>query len=57
MILFILGFPGDSSSPDRQASGAYFFRPLTSNPLPVSDVHNRDATVTITGPRLTVVKR
>ncbi len=40
MILFILGFPGDSSTPDRQASGAYFFRPLTSNPSPVSDVHN-----------------
>ncbi|CAF2951488.1 unnamed protein product [Rotaria sp. Silwood2] len=33
-------FPGNNSSPEFQASGAYFFRPLTSNPLPLSSSRN-----------------
>ncbi|CAF0726334.1 unnamed protein product [Adineta ricciae] len=33
-------FPGNNSRPEFQASGAYFFRPLTSNPLPVSSSRN-----------------
>ncbi|CAF1321855.1 unnamed protein product [Rotaria sp. Silwood1] len=39
-------FPGNSSSPEFQASGAYFFRPLTSNPLPVSSSRNITCTYT-----------
>jgi hypothetical protein len=32
----IQGFPGNGSSHDAQASGAYIFRPLAQTPLPVS---------------------
>ena len=35
-----LGFPGNNSRPEFQASGAYFFRPLTPTPQPVSSIRN-----------------
>jgi hypothetical protein len=31
-----LGFPGNNSHPEFQASGAYVFRPLTQTAQPVS---------------------
>ncbi|CAF3717623.1 unnamed protein product [Rotaria socialis] len=33
-------FQGNNSLPEFQSSGAYFFRPLTPNPLPVSNSRN-----------------
>jgi hypothetical protein len=32
----IIGFVGNNSRPEFQASGAYFFRPLNPDPVPVS---------------------
>jgi hypothetical protein len=32
----IQGFPGNATSHDTQASGAYIFRPSAQTPLPVS---------------------
>jgi hypothetical protein len=32
----ILGFPGNNSSPEFQASGAYVFRPFSQTAQPVS---------------------
>jgi len=36
----ISGFPGNNSAAEFQASGAYCFRPLTPNSLPVSSSRN-----------------
>jgi hypothetical protein len=33
---FNLGYPGNNSAPEFQASGAYVFRPLTQTAQPVS---------------------
>lgn len=35
-----LGFPGNNSRSEFQASGAYIFRPLTQVPQPVSQTNN-----------------
>jgi hypothetical protein len=37
LITSMIGFQGNNSKPEFQSSGAYYFRPLTSNPLPVSN--------------------
>ncbi len=40
-ILFTtLGFQGNNSQSEFQSSGAYYFRPFTPNPLPVSTSRN-----------------
>ncbi|CAF3582661.1 unnamed protein product [Rotaria sp. Silwood1] len=39
-------FPGNNSRPEFQASGAYFFRPLTPNTTPVSNTRNITCTYT-----------
>ncbi|CAF1277182.1 unnamed protein product, partial [Adineta ricciae] len=39
-------FPGNSSMPEFQASGAYFFRPLTPYPIPASNTRNITCTYT-----------
>lgn len=40
LILLLAGFAGNNSRPELQASGAYFFRPLSSNTTPVSNTRS-----------------
>ncbi|CAF3610103.1 unnamed protein product [Rotaria sp. Silwood1] len=39
-------FQGNNTRPEFQSSGAYYFRPLTSSPLPVSNTRNITCTYT-----------
>jgi len=36
----MIGFQGNNSKAEFQSSGAYYFRPLTPTPLPVSSSRN-----------------
>jgi hypothetical protein len=36
----IIGFQGNNSKSQFQSSGAYYFRPLKSDPLPISNTRN-----------------
>ncbi|CAM4947282.1 unnamed protein product [Rotaria socialis] len=48
-------FPGNNSGPEFQASGAYFFRPLTPTPLPVSNTRNITCTYSNVSQKASIV--
>jgi hypothetical protein len=40
LVTSMIGFQGNNFKPEFQSSDAYYFQPLTSDPLPVSNSRN-----------------